>query len=932
MEALEQRVKAYTYYELREKLINSEEVQKSYNDSLKDLEKKEKHLKNLLNELEKQKSEIKDKEAKLIPEEDKKNYENLKNKKCTIEAQINRNKNEHIEWEAKKNEYHQGIEKNKLIQARKIAGLQRANEEIAKFRDNNADLKQTLESFRGKLQAMERGVDINENFTAQRIEELERKRGSLIQEINSKEGMINSYNKKIATRKTELANARAVEKFDFTEINTQIVSLEQQINQIKSFSEEELSSLENDKLQYEGDIAKISRNLDRMDQNQFALNYTPPESNFDKTKVKGRVIRLIRLKEEKYARALESVAGGRLSSIVVDTDLTAQLLLQRKTFGNASFLPNNKMIPHIIPNDIKRQVEASFGNKARLALDLIEYNQENSNSIAFVFGNFFVCETKEIAEKIAYDKRFKRIAVTLEGDVFNPNGTLSGGESSHKPSTLAEFYRFQEEEKNMQKAQKKLSDVTKRLHEIEKQKEKLMILKNELDLKKITKHNKEKALQDSSIVKLTNEIEECENTINETMRQSNDLKKQDLNLAKEIENLKRQSISDPKDALIKTIAKVESDLKKSTDQIKKTQTSINELEGEIESNSTEIKELTDKIQDLTEKIENSSKEIDKLSATIATVNTNLQEVKVLYENKVHELMRHKENSSEVQENLEKYSKQLETIKRDQNNIEIKRKNMQKDSEQNLKLLEELESKYPYIAQMEAEVQNFDINFGREKLEILKNESERQSKRINKKVSSTIDDHQKRYDSLNTKKEIVVQDKQRLHEIIIDLDKRKQECIEDTWKKVDKNLGEIYSLLLPGTTAKLESVDELKGLEMRVAFNGDWKENLGELSGGQRSLLALSFILALLKYNPAPIYILDEIDAALDMSHTQNIGLMLSTHFSQSQFIVVSLKEGMFTNANVLFRTQFVDGKSVVERHALAANSADEQSKGKKKYR
>jgi structural maintenance of chromosome 2 len=62
-----------------------------------------------------------------------------------------------------------------------------------------------------------------------------------------------------------------------------------------------------------------------------------------------------------------------------------------------------------------------------------------------------------------------------------------------------------------------------------------------------------------------------------------------------------------------------------------------------------------------------------------------------------------------------------------------------------------------------------------------------------------------------------------------------------------------------------------------------------------------------------MYILDEVDAALDLSHTQNIGNMLKTHFSQSQFIVVSLKEGMFNNANVIFRTKFVDGVSAVTR-------------------
>lgn len=86
-----------------------------------------------------------------------------------------------------------------------------------------------------------------------------------------------------------------------------------------------------------------------------------------------------------------------------------------------------------------------------------------------------------------------------------------------------------------------------------------------------------------------------------------------------------------------------------------------------------------------------------------------------------------------------------------------------------------------------------------------------------------------------------------------------------------------------------------------------------MSGGQRSLVALSLILAMLKFKPAPIYILDEVDAALDMSHTQNIGTMIKKHFKESQFIIVSLKDGMFNNANVLYRTKFVDGTSTITR-------------------
>merc|ERR1712112_478209 len=130
---------------------------------------------------------------------------------------------------------------------------------------------------------------------------------------------------------------------------------------------------------------------------------------------------------------------------------------------------------------------------------------------------------------------------------------------------------------------------------------------------------------------------------------------------------------------------------------------------------------------------------------------------------------------------------------------------------------------------------------------------------------------------------------------------------------------------PGATYKLnppEGQDVLDGLMVRVAFGDVWKESLSELSGGQRSLVALSLILSLLLFRPAPLYILDEVDAALDLSHTQNIGLMLKTHFKHSQFIVVSLKDGMFNNANVLFRTKFVDGMSTVTRTA--------QDQGKRK--
>jgi len=207
---------------------------------------------------------------------------------------------------------------------------------------------------------------------------------------------------------------------------------------------------------------------------------------------------------------------------------------------------------------------------------------------------------------------------------------------------------------------------------------------------------------------------------------------------------------------------------------------------------------------------------------------------------------------------------------------------------------------------------------------LEGTSEKLSKTVNTRAMNMLSKAEEQYEDLMKKKEIVENDKAKIVETIQELDKMKKEALRKAWDQVNKDFGSIFSSVLPGTSAKLqppEGQDVLDGLEVKVAFGGVWKETLTELSGGQRSLVALSLILSLLLFKPAPLYILDEVDAALDLSHTQNIGHMLKTHFKHSQFIVVSLKDGMFNNANVLYRTKFVDGMSTVTRTTNQQNMA-----------
>jgi structural maintenance of chromosome 2 len=252
-----------------------------------------------------------------------------------------------------------------------------------------------------------------------------------------------------------------------------------------------------------------------------------------------------------------------------------------------------------------------------------------------------------------------------------------------------------------------------------------------------------------------------------------------------------------------------------------------------------------------------------------------------------------------------------------------------------------------------------MNFSEEKKKLVVLE-ERQTilkRNVNVNVLDMIDRVEARDSSLVEMLKTVKRDKEKISSTIEALDDIKKETLHKTWKQVNEDFGAIFADLLPGSFCKLDSCEgdgilsrntdiynaeiakkrvtvktlkdpasntmSMRGLEIKVKLGGVWKESLTELSGGQRSLTALALILSLLKYRPAPFYILDEVDAALDLSHTQNIGNLLKKRFKSSQFIVVSLKEGMFTNANVLFKTKFKDGISSVERLEQSTKESDE---------
>lgn len=336
------------------------------------------------------------------------------------------------------------------------------------------------------------------------------------------------------------------------------------------------------------------------------------------------------------------------------------------------------------------------------------------------------------------------------------------------------------------------------------------------------------------------------------------------------------------------------------------------------------KELDKEIEQTQIALNQANEELDKKNKEFEIKKNEYQKAQKDVDSEKGEVESLKEKKNELERKIDELTDEIQTIEEKQKEINNKKEKAQS-------LIQNLEHNNKWIGESKEdfgkEGSDFDFekwpyNLVSEKLEEAEDALRKMDGKINKQVQQQFQRNNEEAKELRKKKKLVEEDRKTLQGVIAGLEEKKRIAVEDVYNAVNKHFGNIFSKLLPGAMSKLVNADNMtihEGLEIRVAFGNEWRESLSELSGGQKSLLSLSLILALLKFNPAPMYILDEIDSALDLSHTQNIGVMLKRYFSTSQFIVVSLKPGLFQNANVIFKTRLMHGVSAVDRTYGSSN-------------
>ncbi|GAA5979962.1 hypothetical protein JCM10908_001481 [Rhodotorula pacifica] len=651
-----------------------------------------------------------------------------------------------------------------------------------------------------------------------------------------------------------------------------------------------------------------------------------PYPGFDRSAVFGTIASLIELpsSSEPAATALEIAAGGSLYNVAVRDDSIVAAFVKAKTIKTkTTLLPVATLQAYVAD---KNRVAAARKHGAELALNLIRYDQRASRALEFVYGNVLIAPNKAIAKRCTDDPAVRMRCVTYDGDVYDTSPELRGGNAPNERVLV----KVQE----LRKLEHDLASTREALSEIESQLERskgAVDLKKALDTKTHALNLLEKSMQNSNATRVIGEVEKLKATIVELQAKVEDAKSKHKQAAADVKRIEREMAELQNDKGSK-VKQIKADIVKKKAEASKLEEVVDNLRNEVLTDELELEQMQKDIAAAGVDLAEARSQVDKLRQSV-------QAGRGVIDQRQAELQQVQRQIAEETKKLKGFNDELDSLKEAINGrrsgiveSELQLSQIDKDVEKAKREAKEAadkvakrESEFEWIADecqtfgKENSPYNFagvDMRNIKDKCRQLEENHRAMKRKVNPKVLSMIDSVEKKERDLLAMYKQVVKDKTKIEETVAVLDEHKKDTLEKTWEKVNSEFGNIFAELLPGNFCKLQPLEGkeiTQGLEVKVRLGTVWKASLTELSGGQRSLIALSLIMSLLRFKPAPMYILDEVDAALDMSHTENIGRLFRTRFKGSQFIVVSLKDGLFSNANVLFRARFRDGTSVVER-------------------
>lgn len=899
-------------------------------------------------------------------EQTKEEYEQIENTIEQLNSIIDSSKNE--------------IHENKLAKERAEGEINVINQQIITLKMNDKNIHEQIDRINSQIESGERelseytsqkgNLDTSTSDVEAALEDARKKSSDMAKYIDECQQEIENCKADIIEYMHESGTLQAkVGRYDamLENINFRKTQLNQRLLQFKSDDagdKKELESLEGQLEELEANVKVILAGLDqatdqlndnqnRNKTNRELIHNTNEKLSATKSKMEalrniterydgygnsirrvmeqkqwnpgiiGVVADIITVKQE-YEVAVETALGGSIQNIVTEDDATAKRMisyLKTNRLGRATFLPLNSITDRgSVRSDVLKE-KGVIG----VASDLVEVDPKFNTLAKNLLGKILVVDNIDNAIAVARKNNQSLRLVTIEGELINPGGSMTGGAFRNSSNLLGrkrELDELKEQIDNLKSTAAKAASLDEKLKaqrdqlrtDIDKFNAELQqayLRKNTLTMsidqvkEKLAESEKVLVSIDKEISELNSQISEINNNKNsladnnkkhEQMRieaearideleshsQENKDKLAEANAKVSELMIEFNSIRQRDDFIVENIRRIEIDLDKYREELES-------FTSRVESSFAEITELEDKITSIKSDIESKTIHISDNESKVAEFSEKREELQLSHK----EFFAKREELSEKIAGLEKDSYKLTSI------IE---KNSEKSDELSSYMWEEYEITYSTAKEMR------DENLP--ELPALKKEIaavKAKIKSLGDVNVNAIDDYKEvseRYEFLKGQHDDIVSAETNLVNIISELEKSMQEQFAEKFKEIQVMFDKVFKELFGGGRGALELVDTEDLLETGIRIiaqpPGKKLQNMMQLSGGEKSLTAIALLFAIQSLKPSPFCLLDEIEAALDDSNVRRFAKYLNRLTKDTQFIVISHRKGTMEAADILY--------------------------------
>ncbi|WP_027107535.1 chromosome segregation protein SMC [Lacticigenium naphthae] len=629
---------------------------------------------------------------------------------------------------------------------------------------------------------------------------------------------------------------------------------------------------------------------------------------------------------KKYEIAIDTVLGSASQFIVMDNETHAQQaiqLLKKIKGGRATFLPLTTVSQRNISDSLLSTIKNSNGFIG-VAAEVVDYDSKLQPIIKNLLGNTLIAENLQAATEISKKLQYKFRVVSLEGDLMNAGGSMTGGQNKNSSSRNLISQKNKIKQLSLQKKtlqdelEKRESSVKKLKSEKKKLEEQFNSIRTQGEEKRLAEQkeaNKKEAIEermqqlnkqmkalryekgelseDSLIAE--NKVGETSKEIESTLSKIKDLKQEmDLFNLETDEKEKRKmnlidKVSQERERKIKLeqiIKNFENELNHLTKQIEKAKNTIEDLENVKKLRSTTKNSLS---------IEEIIKHLEYFKAEKENLNIQLHQMKIEKDSK-------EKDREQIEEAIQSLENKKENYLLEQSDLTVayNRKDVGIDH-----LLVYLQEEYQ-VSFEEAKLAyrlKEELEIAKKKVKLIK----RSIDEIGPVNLNSIDEYHKvksRWEFLSEQQADLINAKEQLYETMGEMDAEVSQRFKKTFMDIKERFSQVFPQMFGGGKAELKLTDPedllSSGVEIIAQPPGKKLQQLSLLSGGERALTAISLLFSIIQVKPIPFCVLDEVEAALDEANVARFGKYLHTFETDTQFIVITHRKGTMEEADSLY--------------------------------